>query len=109
MAIGSRRSFLVSGLRLSAAGVAVAALSGCGSKPASSTACADLASLPASEQSLRQSMNYAEKAPDPAKRCAGCSFFTAGEGGAACGRCEIYSGGPANPGGHCDSWAARPA
>ncbi len=109
MAVGSRRSFLVSGLKLSAAGAAVAAFSACGSKPAASTACADTSNLTASEQSLRQSMNYAEQAPDSAKSCSGCSFFTPGAAGAACGSCEIFTGGPANPGGHCDSWAAKPA
>jgi hypothetical protein len=54
-------------------------------------------------------MNYVEKAPDATKTCAGCAFFTAGEGGAGCGSCEIFTGGAANPGGHCDSWAAKPA
>jgi len=109
MSVGSRRSFLVLGLKVSAAGVAAAALNACGSKPAASSACADVGSLTASEQSLRQSMNYAEKAPDSTKSCSGCSFFTAGEAGAACGTCEIFTGGPANAGGHCDSWAAKPA
>ncbi len=110
MSFGSRRSFLALGLKVSAAGVAAAALNACGSKPAADTAvCADVAGLTASEQSLRASMKYVEKSPDPAKTCSGCSFFTAGEGAAACGTCEMYTGGPANPGGHCDSWAAKPA
>ena len=110
MEVGSRRSFLKLGLEVSAVGAAAAALSACGSKPAAdSSACVDLGGLTASEQSLRQSMKYAEKAPDPTKTCSGCSFFTAGEGAAGCGTCEIFTGGPANRGGHCDSWAAKPA
>ncbi len=110
MAVDSRRSFLKLGLKVSAVGIAAAALQACGSKPAAdASACVDVGSLTSSEQSLRQSMNYAEKAPDATKSCSGCAFFTAGEGGASCGSCEIFTGGPANPGGHCDSWAAKPA
>jgi hypothetical protein len=112
MAEDSRRSFLKLGLKVSAAGLTGFALEACGGKPSGGAAaggpkaCVDLAELTASEQSLRQSMNYVEKAPDPTKTCSGCSFFTAGEG---CGSCEIFTGGPANPAGHCDSWAAKPA
>lgn len=109
MAVGSRRSFLALGFKVTVVGVAGAALNACGSKPAASTGCVDAGSLTASEQSLRNSMNYADQAPDPARSCAGCAFFTAGEGGAACGSCEIFTGGPASSGGHCDSWAAKPA
>jgi hypothetical protein len=103
MAVGSRRSFLKLGLKVSVVGVTVAALDACGGKPSGGAtaggapACVDLGGLTASEQSLRESMNYVEKAPDPANTCSGCTFFTAGEGG------------PANPAGHCDSWAAKPA
>jgi High potential iron-sulfur protein len=110
MSVASRRSFLKFGLKVSVVGVTAVALQACGSKSAAdSAACVDVGGLTASEQSLRQSMNYVEKAPDPTKTCAGCSFFTAGEGAAGCGSCEIFTGGPANPGGHCDSWAAKPA
>lgn len=110
MAVGSRRSFLKLGLKVSAVGVAASALNACGGKPAAdAAACVDVDSLAASDQSLRKSMNYADKAPDPTKTCSGCEFFTAGEGGTGCGTCEIFTGGPASPGGHCDSWAAKPA
>ncbi len=112
MAVRSRRSFLGLGLKITVVGAAAATLQACGQKPAGGAAasaggCVDLDGLTASEQSLRKSMNYVEKAPDAAKTCSACSFFTAGEG--ACGTCEIFTGGPANSGGHCDSWAAKPA
>jgi hypothetical protein len=110
MTVRSRRSFLGLGIKISVVGAAAAALQACGQKPADGAAasgCVDLDSLTASEQSLRKSMNYAEKAPDATKTCSVCSFFTPGEG--ACGTCEIFTGGPANGGGHCDSWAAKPA
>lgn len=111
MTVRSRRSFLGLGLKITVVGAAAATLQACGQKPAGGGAaagsCVDLDGLTASEQSLRKSMNYVEKAPNPANSCSGCSFFTAGEG--ACGTCEIFTGGPANSGGHCDSWAAKPA
>ncbi|MCU0759962.1 MAG: high-potential iron-sulfur protein [Steroidobacteraceae bacterium] len=111
MAVGSRRSFLKYGLQVTVVGATAAALQACGQKPsggaASAGGCVDLDSLTASEQSLRKSMNYVEQSQKPAETCAGCSFFTAGEG--PCGTCEIFTGGPANAGGRCDSWAAKPA
>jgi hypothetical protein len=110
----SRRSLLGWGLKLPVAGAAVAALGACsggggGSGPAAAAACADASNLTASEASLRQASAYVEKAPDPAKTCAGCTFFTADPNGGPCGTCQIFVGGPANPAGHCDSWAARTA
>ena len=61
-------------------------------------ACAD------PDDSLRMSLHYAEKAPEAAKSCTACSFFTPDTGG--CGMCKIFNG-PANPAGHCDSWSAK--
>jgi hypothetical protein len=113
----SRRSLLGWGLKLPVAGAAAAALGACsggggGSDPAASgaaTACADASNLTASEGSLRQASAYVEKAPDPAKTCAGCTFFTADPNGGPCGTCQIFVGGPANAQGHCASWAAKTA
>ncbi len=110
MTVSSRRSFLSFGIKVTVAGAAAATLSACGSKQAASaSACVDVDSLTASEHSLRESMHYVEKAPNPAESCAGCEFFTADPGGGACGTCQMFVGGPANPTGHCDSWAAKPA
>jgi hypothetical protein len=80
--------------------VATLALLPLAARPAKSAAtCAD----PASE-SLRESLHYAEAAPNPAQSCSACGFFSAGDGG--CGSCTIMSG-PVNSKGHCDSWSAK--
>jgi len=56
------------------------------------------------DTSLRTSMNYVERSPDPAKTCAACGFFSPTAEG--CGNCQIFNG-PANAQGHCDSWGAK--
>ncbi|MDX2144552.1 MAG: high-potential iron-sulfur protein [Rhodospirillaceae bacterium] len=103
----SRRRLLTGGLEMSAATVAVAALAACDQGP-KVEACAGPNNLTFSENSLRQASHYVEQAPDPAKNCTGCGFFTADPAGGRCGKCEIFLG-PVNAAGHCDSWAARPA
>jgi len=101
----SRRTVLHRGLQLPAAGAALWALSAC-DQGESVAACAGPNNLTLSENSLRKASHYVEQAPDPAKNCTGCGFFTAGEGANPCGKCEIFLG-PVNAKGHCDSWAAK--
>ncbi len=103
----SRRRVLGRGLQFSGLGLATWALSSCDQGP-KVVACAGPNNLTFSENSLRQASHYVEEAPDPAKNCTGCGFFTAGEGGSNCGKCEIFLG-PVNARGHCDSWAAKKA
>src|SRR5262245_44014817 len=61
-------------------------------------------------QPLRESLHYTDVAPEAAKACAACGFFTAeerkpgDEQKPACGNCMIF-GGPVNATGHCDSWS----
>jgi hypothetical protein len=74
-------------------------------KAADASACFNLDDLPASQQSLRRSLNFKPQSPDPKKHCSICSFFTATEGG--CGKCALLSGGPVGDGSVCDSWTAR--
>ena len=110
MSLRSRRSFLQLGLKVTVVGATAAALQACGQKPAATAAaggCVDLDALTASEQSLRKSMNYVEASQKAGETCSVCSFFTPGEG--SCGTCQNFTGGPANSGGRCDSWAAKPA
>jgi hypothetical protein len=98
-------------LALPAAGATVAALSACSggtSGAAAAKSCVHPDELSASDASLRKANAYVEAAPDPTKTCAGCAFFTADAAGGACGTCQIFVGGPANAGGHCSSWAAKP-
>jgi len=68
--------------------------------------CAKASALSEAERRQRELDNYTEKSPDPGKTCGACTFFTAGEGAAACGKCAIFNG-PANPKGKCDDWAPR--
>jgi hypothetical protein len=108
----TRRSFFRLGLTVSAAAAASAALTSCSggkSQPASAGGCANPEDMSPSETSLRQANHYVENSADAAKSCAGCTFFTPGADGAGCGTCQIYTGGPANPKGYCDSWAAKAA
>jgi high potential iron-sulfur protein len=66
---------------------------------------ADSCVAPASE-SLRSSLHYTDKAPDPAQACKACAFFASQEGKPACGNCMLMSG-PVDATGHCDSWSAK--
>lgn len=70
---------------------------------ASPGVCVDLDALPASQKSMRRSLNF-KLVSDDSRRCSGCAFFTGTD--ADCGRCQILSG-PAPAQGRCDSWAAR--
>jgi hypothetical protein len=82
-------------------------ISVCGLLPLATTAsAADLVCVgpDAEDKSLRDSLHYVEKAPDAKMSCMGCGLFMAA--GAGCGHCNIFNG-PANPGGHCDSWSAK--
>lgn len=111
----SRRAILFRGLQIPVAGAALVALTSCGQKSGSTTAssgggtvCADLSAMSDAEQSTRKSLNYVEAGPNPDQVCAKCSFFhPAADGSGGCGTCDMFSGGPANPHGHCNSWSAK--
>jgi hypothetical protein len=109
----SRRTFLNRSLLVPLAGTTAWALSACGSKggatggaSAAAAVCADPRKLTAAENAQRQSFHYVEQSTDQTKTCSGCSFFTPSESGTGCGQCQVLLG-PANPRGHCDSWAAK--
>jgi High potential iron-sulfur protein len=104
----TRRSFFRLGLTMTAATTVAAALTSCSGKSATAASvCADPEAMSPSETSLRQANHYLERSSDAGKTCSGCSFFTASAEAKACGTCQIFTGGPANPQGHCDSWAAK--
>ena len=99
----SRRELIAGGAQISLTGVLAIATAG----PKASAAdkhCADPGKMDGGQQSLRSSLHYVESFPDATKTCATCGFFQPGEGG--CGNCTIFTG-PANQGGHCDSWSAK--
>jgi len=94
----TRRGLLRSGLQLSLAGTLVAATGVVAA--AEGGKCADSKMDPG----LASSLHYTESSPDPAKHCAGCGLFTAGEGG--CGACSIFNS-SVNANGHCESWSPK--
>ncbi|CCW17897.1 secreted protein [Sphingobium indicum BiD32] len=83
--------------------VAIAPLVLAAQAPASS--CADPATLSAAQKSMRKSLGFKSPAPDPAKACGTCAFFTGK--GADCGACALLSGGVVPANGVCDSWAKK--
>jgi High potential iron-sulfur protein len=106
----NRRSFFRLGLAVSAGVAASTQIVGCSagnSDESSASACAGPDQLSPSEMSLRESNRYVEAAADPSKACELCSFFKAAADGTGCGSCEIFTGGPANAKGTCDSWSAK--
>jgi hypothetical protein len=110
----SRRDVLLQGLRIPVAGALVVALGACGQKSATATTaasgggvCADLSAMSDADQSTRKSLNYVEAGPNPDQVCAKCSFFHAGSTAGGCGTCDMFSGGPVNSHGHCNSWSAK--
>ena len=96
-----RRAFL--GLALRAAPLVALAIGGSGA--ARAAGCYDPASLPLSQKNRRRSIGYMEVAADPARRCAGCAFFTAAAQG--CGTCAMLTA-TVDAGASCGSFAPRP-
>lgn len=78
-----------------------------GAARAQPAACFDPAALPLSQKSRRRSLNYVDPSPDPARKCGGCSFFTATEG--QCGTCQMLTGGPVTASAVCTSFAPKAA
>jgi hypothetical protein len=110
----SRRVVLFRGLQIPVTGALLVALGGCGQKSETTSAaagggamCADLNSMSDAEQGTRKSLNYLETSPNPDQVCAKCSFFHPGAAAGGCGTCDIFSGGPTNSHGHCNSWSAK--
>lgn len=97
----NRRAFLKLSAGVSVGVGTIVVMGGCSRQPG--IVCNDPATLSSGEMSLRKSLNYREQSADVSQQCSGCAFFTAETGN--CGSCQILNG-PANPEGHCDSWAA---
>ena len=93
----TRRTFLFRGVQLPAAMLVTHAAVG---------ACVDPDELSDSVQSMRDSLEYSDAAPDAKQSCSGCSYFQAQKAGAACGNCEVLHG-PVSAQGHCVSWTKK--
>ena len=98
----SRRTLIEQGMRLG--GFALAAMATVQTASAADKLCADPKAMDGGQLGIRESLNYVEKSPEAAKTCGNCAFFQAA--GDGCGTCMIFTG-PANAGGHCDSWSAK--
>ena len=78
---------------------------GDGNSASSAMLCADPNKMTSAQESVRRTLKYVEKSPDPSKTCSDCTFFHAAIEPGGCGKCEMFDLEPANPGGHCDSWS----
>lgn len=76
-----------------------------GLRAADAPTCFDPGALTASAKSLRQALGFVTPAPDPARACGGCAFFSATQNG--CGTCGLLSGGPVTAKSWCRSWAKK--
>lgn len=92
---------------LAFAGIAPFALFAGRSAASEAATCYDPAKLPLSQKSRRRSLAYMETAPDAARRCGTCIFFTAGAAGSDCGTCQLLTGGPVTAGAVCNSFAPK--
>lgn len=72
---------------------------------AQTAACYAPDALSRSEKSMRRAVGFVDPAPNPAKRCGTCAFFTDARNG--CGKCQILSGGPVAATAFCTSYAAK--
>ena len=99
----SRRAMLRTTVHLAVIGSVPVLLNGCSSKE---LLCDDVSGLNTADKQLRSAQNYVDKSTfGDEKNCANCQFFKTG-GEDQCGTCTLIKG-PINPGGNCDSWAAK--
>lgn len=107
----SRRDVLLRAVQIPLGGVLLSGLGACGGNTGNAerqiAACADPDAMDESEHGIRAAVNYVEQSTDPKQVCAGCAFFHAGAPKSACGACDMFTGGPVNSQGHCNSWNAK--
>jgi hypothetical protein len=93
-------------LQRSVAFGALAAFGGAAcSKPAQPLNCSDTTGLAAADVSMRTALKYVDVSTQPGKNCAGCIQYLPGPAN-ACGGCKVLKG-SINPGGYCNSFAAK--
>lgn len=71
--------------------------------PARAATCADPASLPAAQKSLRASLDFELVSKEPGKRCGLCAFY---QGKGDCEMCQILTS-PVSAQSICSSFAAK--
>lgn len=103
----SRRDLMKTSVKLVVWGAGVSSvLTACGGKKSSELDCTDTSGLSGPDLTMRNTLKYVDRSPDPQKLCSNCMFFNppAQQG---CGGCKLIKG-PINPKGYCTSWAAKP-
>lgn len=90
---------------LAFAGLSPLVVLGAGSALAQSALCYTSETLTFSQKSRRRSLGFMDIAADPKRRCGGCNFFTAAEGG--CGTCQMLGGAAVTANSSCSSFAPR--
>ncbi|GAB5518450.1 MAG: hypothetical protein RhofKO_07010 [Rhodothermales bacterium] len=104
----SRRHFLRQLGALTVVGTTTTvALSACGGGDGGAAAltCTDTTGLAEADINMRQSVQYVDETPDPAKPCSACALYTAAAEG-QCGGCTVVKG-PIHPDGWCTLWAPK--
>lgn len=94
----NRRRFLALAVVAPVAAVALGRLA-----PARADTCADPATLPAAQKSLRASLDFEAVSKEPGKRCGLCAFF---KGTGDCGSCQILTS-QVSANSICSSFAAK--
>lgn len=113
-----RRALQVIGASFTAAG-GLLVLSGCnkgggqgagqGAGQGGAGSCAAKIEVDETAATLRRTLQYKEKADDPAKKCSVCAQFEAERyAGLGCGGCKLFAG-AVNPEGGCLSFAPKGA
>lgn len=75
---------------------------------AAGNACDDVSKLSDAEKTMRTSLKYTSKSPNPEQICKNCVLYQPAAAGAPCGGCSVVKG-PIAPEGWCSSWAKKPA
>jgi hypothetical protein len=99
----TRREALLRVVALPLAAALPAGLAACSRGPK----CDDTGALSPDDRKIRTEIaGYAEKSPDPAKRCLDCVQYVPGASG-GCGTCKVVKG-PIHPEATCKLFAAKP-
>ena len=101
----TRRAVLWNGIKFSIGGATLIGLGACGESDDRQVVCNAQGQLSNSDQSMRNTLGYADVSPNPQQVCGGCMYFTSQESGEDCGSCVLLPG-QVNSGGRCNSWSA---
>lgn len=69
-------------------------------------ACTDVSALAEPDKAMRTTLNYQDRAADPAKTCKACQLYVEATEPGKCGGCQVLKG-PIHPMGSCNSWVAK--